>query len=757
MDLNNDKFDFSNKIFSNFKKTALNHIKNISSIKSSNKNLKIDVLNSNTQLNSINYQNMANTYKNENYFNTEKLFYKKEITPYKKNKDKSLDRTNTKEKKKIIKLYIRTNNNNSKNKKNSSNKCSLIKNINKNKNQNTLYISKNINNLNNFKKYKNYSQFNKYISKTSRNNDSLNANIFLNKKSNNILINSFKSRNNILSYYNIIDNKNKNFDKSNYSENSINYKAYRDIRNPYNDNFFYFKKRTNIYKEYYTKSNNIINDSKEKKLEKIGNNTFFNYVKNITCKNRERERQYKIKSEPKKINILKKRKNQKNISELIKPKEIQNKNIIIKKVKYYNIKNTKNYETLQENKNNIYNNFTKRNYYINKGKMQMKSRTNNNSKDKEKTNIYKDKQKIKKLIKSCDIPLIKYKKRKKKSYRFLQLQLKSKKNNLLCQYNLFPNDNSSKKNVCLSKNIKDYFNKRKKKKNNTDIYTYNYEDELCYNMLELDEENDTKKINEIRTNHFDVKKPKEENLKYTIYKDFNNEEKEEELHISKIIIGNIEAYNDIIEKDKKNNNIKKNSQKTLYKDFINKKNNINIIKKIKISFNESNESEKKIINMINFEDEIDNMSTNDFKNNKLNEQINKNVNKNKKNEKFTGGGENKLKIKKYLIKNNQKYNPIKFREKKIDGVNLKIENQKKLLKYKSNIKKQNNNKNNDNIIDKKINLNINKIEKVKTKRNINNSKKIQNKNNSKDLLNQNNLNKNIIENNNSKVENCFIF
>ena len=755
MDLNNDKFDFSSKIFSNFKKTALNHIKNISSIKSSNKNLKIDVLNSNTQLNSINYQNMANTYKNENYFNTEKLFHKKEITPYKKNKDKSLDRTNTKEKKKIIKLYIRTNNNNSKNKKNSSNKCSLIKNINKNKNQNTLYISKNINNLNNFKKYKNYSQFNKYISKTSRNNDSLNANIFLNKKSNNILINSFKSRNNILSYYNIIDNKNKNFDKSNYSENSINYKAYRDIRNPYNDNFFYFKKRSNIYKKYSTKSSKIINESKDKKLKKIGNYTFLHCEKNIIYKSK--EKQYKIKSEPKKINILKKRKNQKNISELIKPKEIQNKNIIIKKVKYYNIKDTKNYETLQENKNNIYNNFTKRNYYINKGKMQMKSRTNNNSKDKEKTNIYKDKQKIKKLIKSCDIPLIKYKKRKKKSYRFLPLQLKSKKNNLLCQYNLFPNNNSSKKNVCLSKNIKDYFNKRKKKKNNTDIYTYNYEDELCYNMLELDEENDTKKINEIRTNHFDVKKPKEENLKYTIYKDFNNEEKEEELHISKIIIGNIEAYNDIIEKDKKNNNIKKNSQKTLYKDFINKKNNINIIKKIKISFNESNESEKKIINMINFEDEIDNMSTNDFKNNKLNEQINKNVNKNKKNEKFTGGGENKLKIKKYLIKNNQKYNPIKFREKKIDGVNLKIENQKKLLKYKSNIKKQNNNKNNDNIIDKKINLNINKIEKVKTKRNINNSKKIQNKNNSKDLLNQNNLNKNIIENNNSKVENCFIF
>ena len=755
MDLNNDKFDFSSKIFSNFKKTALNHIKNISSIKSSNKNLKIDVLNSNTQLNSINYQNMANTYKNENYFNTEKLFYKKEITPYKKNKDKSLDRTNTKEKKKIIKLYVRTNNNNSKNKKNSSNKCSLIKNINKNKNKNTLYISKNINNLNNFKKYKNYSQFNKYISKTSRNNDSLNANIFLNKKSNNILINSFKSRNNILSYYNIIDNKNKNFDKSNYSENSINYKAYRDIRNPYNNNFFYFKKRSNIYKKYSTKSNKIINDSKDKKLKKIGNYTFLHYEKNISYKNK--EKQYKIKSEPKKINILKKRKNQQNFSELIKPKEIKNKNIIIKKVKYYNIKNTKNYETLQENKNNIYNNFTKRNYYINKGKMQMKSRTNNNSKDKEKTNIYKDKQKIKKLIKSCDIPLIKYKKRKKKSYRFLPLQLKSKKNNLLCQYNLFPNDNSSKKNVCLSKNIKDYFNKRKKKKNNTDIYTYNYEDELCYNMLELDEENDTKKINEIRTNHFDVKKPKEENLKYTIYKDFNNEEKEEELHISKIIIGNIEAYNDIIEKDKKNNNIKKNSQKTLYKDFINKKNNINIIKKIKISFNESNESEKKIINMINFEDEIDNMSTNDFKNNKLNEQINKNVNKNKKNEKFTGGGENKLKIKKYLIKNNQKYKPIKFREKKIDGVNLKIENQKKLLKYKSNIKKQNNNKNNDNIIDKKINLNINKIEKVKTKRNINNSKKIQNKNNSKDLLNQNNLNKNIIENNNSKVENCFIF
>jgi len=42
-----------------------------------------------------------------------------------------------------------------------------------------------------------------------------------------------------------------------------------------------------------------------------------------------------------------------------------------------------------------------------------------------------------------------------------------------------------------------------------------------------------------------------------------------------------------------------------------KKNNINIINKIKISFNDSNESERKIIDMINLEDKIDNMSKNE--------------------------------------------------------------------------------------------------------------------------------------------------
>ena len=68
------------------------------------------------------------------------------------------------------------------------------------------------------------------------------------------------------------------------------------------------------------------------------------------------------------------------------------------------------------------------------------------------------------------------------------------------------------------------------------------------------------KINGVKTNNFDVKKPNEENLKFTIMKD----EKESDIsfsHASKIVIGNIDGYKDIIETDIKNNENK------YFKDF----------------------------------------------------------------------------------------------------------------------------------------------------------------------------------------------
>ena len=78
------------------------------------------------------------------------------------------------------------------------------------------------------------------------------------------------------------------------------------------------------------------------------------------------------------------------------------------------------------------------------------------------------------------------------------------------------------------------------------------------------------KINGVRANNFDVNKPKEENLKFTFLKG----EKESDIscsHASKIIIGNIDGYKDIIETDIKNN---RNTVSKCFNNLINKKTNI---------------------------------------------------------------------------------------------------------------------------------------------------------------------------------------
>ena len=76
-------------------------------------------------------------------------------------------------------------------------------------------------------------------------------------------------------------------------------------------------------------------------------------------------------------------------------------------------------------------------------------------------------------------------------------------------------------------------------------------DEFIEYVLDTDNEK-IDKINGVKTNNFNIKKPKEENLKFTFMKN----EKESEVsfsHPSKIIIGNIDGYKDIIETDIKNN------------------------------------------------------------------------------------------------------------------------------------------------------------------------------------------------------------
>jgi len=69
------------------------------------------------------------------------------------------------------------------------------------------------------------------------------------------------------------------------------------------------------------------------------------------------------------------------------------------------------------------------------------------------------------------------------------------------------------------------------------------------------EKNDRKtKINAIKINEFKVKKQKEKNIKYSLLKSrCGDEELTEGINKSKIVIGDIESYNDIIENDKLNN------------------------------------------------------------------------------------------------------------------------------------------------------------------------------------------------------------
>ena len=136
-------------------------------------------------------------------------------------------------------------------------------------------------------------------------------------------------------------------------------------------------------------------------------------------------------------------------------------------------------------------------------------------------------------------------------------KLKFNKNNIYST----PNNNiRNKKNVKFIKNVND----------NT------------YKMFEFIKENDMEeKINVIKINNFDLNKPKDENLKFTFVKD----DKQSDLSVSrasKVMIGKIEGYKDIIEIDQKKN---------LYKLYNKKLNELNIINH---SINSNKNCNKKI-------------------------------------------------------------------------------------------------------------------------------------------------------------------
>lgn len=86
-------------------------------------------------------------------------------------------------------------------------------------------------------------------------------------------------------------------------------------------------------------------------------------------------------------------------------------------------------------------------------------------------------------------------------------------------------------------------------------------------------------INDIKINQFEVKKPKEKNLKYTLFEQENNRENTE-MKKSKIFIGQIDEYKDIIENDKLNTEFFSKEKPINILEFSIKENN-SIIKKNK--------------------------------------------------------------------------------------------------------------------------------------------------------------------------------
>ena len=600
---------FSDQICQNFNKKSLFQIKNLSNIKNHLKNIRIDDPNSKLILNQIKGSNITTKYtnsknntldekfenNNKTNLNTETIFSRKELILSKREtiiKDKKLNKTNIIEKQKGIKIGINTYS--SKNNKNISHNINkLTKKYDKDK-FNKILLSNTINNFMIYKKNTNIKKDN--ISKKSRNKDSpdfykyKNNNNFylLNKRNNKSSVNAIKSRN-IKSIY-ITDELNKNKISIN-SGVSINYKSPTNLNNYYKDKTFDIKKISTIYKHDISKPKN-------KKLRKTECLSFFNSDINIIKKNVEKNFQFK--SEQKRLKKKIKGNKKMEINDLIKTEENKRKNWVVKKIKFYDFKKSDN------NKN-----CERQSKYSKKEKTNIRSKTNTNSK--KIINSFDKKPNKNKDFKSCDISLLRPKKRKKKK-KIIPIKLNNK--NLLKE-KIFSltNDSNCKKNIGISQNIKDYFHNKVKNKKKKNLHKYYLDDEYYYkNILELDDENKNNLINEIKTNIFYVKKPNEQNMKFTIFKEFTDERKEEsnitETQISNIVIGEIDGYKDIIEKDKINS--LKNKLKENYYSI--NENNINKITKIKFPLNESGESEKNIINLINIDEGIDNMSTNDFKN-----------------------------------------------------------------------------------------------------------------------------------------------
>lgn len=227
---------------------------------------------------------------------------------------------------------------------------------------------------------------------------------------------------------------------------------------------------------------------------------------------------------------------------------------------------------------------------------------------------------------------------------------KSKSRNKSKNKNKYNKEDDIKK-ISLKKRNHNQLIKNSKSTNNSAIKEKdNYFEDLLVTSIKYDEDNEKdysdneNVINNIKINNFNIQKPKEENMKFTLLKNKVETESTQEINKSKVIIGKIDGYEDIIESDKLNNkfNLKENTvnmfdyntiDNLIYK---NKKrnlklslNNLNLIDEAEdnndgleiYNFNNNNcfinDSEiKSVLNCMEDEYEFDDMSTTVLKNQK---------------------------------------------------------------------------------------------------------------------------------------------
>jgi len=245
----------------------------------------------------------------------------------------------------------------------------------------------------------------------------------------------------------------------------------------------------------------------------------------------------KLKTEEKRLNTEKMKKNKKFISDNMIKKENTDKNIKKDSLKISN-QETNNYS---------------KNYFINNWNLILRNITTKVQTPNSKKNNNSSHRKNVKLKKNMTP--------NNKSNRKIILEKKSKR-----EFISDKNKNSKNKNKIT--NIKNNIKNIKNDKNNNKSNISNNKNDITNNksnssnnksnnsnnkLLEFGENGKNERINRVKINNFNINKPKEQNLKFIFTK--NQKEKDSEISFSgasKIIIGKIDAYNDIIERDQKN-------------------------------------------------------------------------------------------------------------------------------------------------------------------------------------------------------------